>query len=276
MPSKKRKYETRFPPARIKKIMQTNEEIGKVAGAVPIIISRSLEIFLQSLVETTADYTNERRAKTMTTSHLKHCIESEKKFDFLKELVANIADVSNQDEEEGNDIAGDRPKKQRKPRAPAGERKKRKKESSSDPDDSDAPSEEDMTNPRKQQATMAEPSADLATQSHLPTVIPPSLPSSQPLAHSIDSIMGTSQKSKQTSIGTDLSTPGSSFQSTTQQGTSFPSMQQPTLFQPSTTSLSQNFSFSQTSSTLNSTPSIMMSTSMSATVNEDEDDDYDV
>lgn len=40
----------------------------------------------------------------------KHCIESEKKFDFLKELVANIADVSNQDEEDGAE--SEKPKRQ--------------------------------------------------------------------------------------------------------------------------------------------------------------------
>ncbi|KAL3275974.1 hypothetical protein HHI36_020705 [Cryptolaemus montrouzieri] len=38
MPSRKKKYNARFPPARIKKIMQTDEEVGKVAQAVPIII----------------------------------------------------------------------------------------------------------------------------------------------------------------------------------------------------------------------------------------------
>jgi len=38
MPSKKKKYNARFPPARIKKIMQTDEEVGKVAAAVPVII----------------------------------------------------------------------------------------------------------------------------------------------------------------------------------------------------------------------------------------------
>ncbi|KOX73721.1 Dr1-associated corepressor [Melipona quadrifasciata] len=38
MPSKKKKYNARFPAGRIKKIMQTDEEVGKVAQAVPIII----------------------------------------------------------------------------------------------------------------------------------------------------------------------------------------------------------------------------------------------
>ncbi|KAJ8963645.1 hypothetical protein NQ314_005492 [Rhamnusium bicolor] len=38
MPSKKKKYNARFPAGRIKKIMQTDEEVGKVAQAVPVII----------------------------------------------------------------------------------------------------------------------------------------------------------------------------------------------------------------------------------------------
>ena len=39
----------------------------------------------------------------------KHCIESEGKFDFLKDLVANIADIANE-EDEGE--SSDKPKKQ--------------------------------------------------------------------------------------------------------------------------------------------------------------------
>lgn len=38
MPTKKKKYNARFPPARIKKIMQSDDEVGKVAQVVPIII----------------------------------------------------------------------------------------------------------------------------------------------------------------------------------------------------------------------------------------------
>ncbi|XP_036072616.1 dr1-associated corepressor isoform X2 [Oryzias melastigma] len=70
MPSKKKKYNARFPPARIKKIMQTDEEIGKVAAAVPVIISRALELFLESLLTKACQVTQSRNAKTMTMSHL--------------------------------------------------------------------------------------------------------------------------------------------------------------------------------------------------------------
>lgn len=46
MPSKKKKYNARFPPARIKKIMQSDEEVGKVAQVVPIIICKLLLLLL--------------------------------------------------------------------------------------------------------------------------------------------------------------------------------------------------------------------------------------
>ncbi|XP_008317772.1 dr1-associated corepressor isoform X1 [Cynoglossus semilaevis] len=108
MPSKKKKYNARFPPARIKKIMQTDEEIGKVAAAVPVIISRALELFLESLLTKACQVTQSRNAKTMTTSHLKQCIELEQQFDFLKDLVAAVPDMQGEGEENHNDGGGER------------------------------------------------------------------------------------------------------------------------------------------------------------------------
>lgn len=114
MPSKKKKYNARFPPARIKKIMQTDEEIGKVAAAVPVIISRALELFLESLLKKACQVTQSRNAKTMTTSHLKQCIELEQQFDFLKDLVASVPDM--QGDGEDNHVDGDKgPRRGRKP-----------------------------------------------------------------------------------------------------------------------------------------------------------------
>ncbi|KAH8401720.1 hypothetical protein KR009_007491 [Drosophila setifemur] len=94
MPSKKKKYNARFPAGRIKKIMQSDEEIGKVAQAVPVIISRTLELFVESLLTKTLRITNSRNAKTLSPSHMRQCIVAEKRFDFLKELVRNIPDIS--------------------------------------------------------------------------------------------------------------------------------------------------------------------------------------
>lgn len=44
MPSKKKKYNSRFPPARIKRIMQADEEVGKVAAVVPVIICKLMSL----------------------------------------------------------------------------------------------------------------------------------------------------------------------------------------------------------------------------------------
>ncbi|XP_028143562.1 dr1-associated corepressor [Diabrotica virgifera virgifera] len=102
MPSKKKKYNARFPAGRIKKIMQTDEEVGKVAQAVPVIISRTLELFVESLLTKSMQITQARNAKTLTPSHMKQCILSESRFDFLKDLVKNIPDASIQEDNENN------------------------------------------------------------------------------------------------------------------------------------------------------------------------------
>jgi len=93
MPGKKKKYNARFPPARIKKIMQSDEEVGKVAAAVPVIISRALELFVENMLKKANEVTSRRGARTLTPSHLKYCINSESRFDFLKELVSGVPDL---------------------------------------------------------------------------------------------------------------------------------------------------------------------------------------
>ncbi|CAG5136018.1 unnamed protein product [Candidula unifasciata] len=100
--SKKKKYNARFPPARIKKIMQTDEEVGKVAAAVPVIISRALELFIESLITETSKTTAIKNAKTLSTSHIKQTIETNKQFDFLRDLVVNVPE--HQVEDNNGDI----------------------------------------------------------------------------------------------------------------------------------------------------------------------------
>ncbi|KAM9510721.1 dr1-associated corepressor [Guaruba guarouba] len=153
MPSKKKKYNARFPPARIKKIMQTDEEIGKVAAAVPVIISRALELFLESLLRKACHVTQSRNAKTMTTSHLKQCIELEQQFDFLKDLVATVPDMQGEGEEPHGDgergpRRGRRPGAGRKNGGPGGKGKDPKQsgtdtEQEEDTEDSDSDGEEE-------------------------------------------------------------------------------------------------------------------------------------
>uniref|UniRef100_A0A803MMR4 Transcription factor CBF/NF-Y/archaeal histone domain-containing protein n=1 Tax=Chenopodium quinoa TaxID=63459 RepID=A0A803MMR4_CHEQI len=81
--------------ARIKKIMQADEDVGKIAMAVPVLVSKALELFLQDLCDRTYDITLQRGAKTMSSLHLKHCIHSFSMFDFLKDVVSKVPDYGN-------------------------------------------------------------------------------------------------------------------------------------------------------------------------------------
>lgn len=77
--------------------MQADEEVGKIAQAVPIIISRTLELFVESLLTKSSQITMSRNAKTLSPTHLKQCIMSESRFDFLKDLVKTIPDIAIED-----------------------------------------------------------------------------------------------------------------------------------------------------------------------------------
>ncbi|KAG9066235.1 hypothetical protein KI688_001456 [Linnemannia hyalina] len=87
-----KKYKTKFPVARIKKIMQMDEDVGKVAQATPILISKALELFMQSLIDEACMETRSKNAKRLTAAHLKKTILEKDQFDFLRDIVENVAD----------------------------------------------------------------------------------------------------------------------------------------------------------------------------------------
>ncbi|KIM30465.1 hypothetical protein M408DRAFT_7549 [Serendipita vermifera MAFF 305830] len=97
MPSmrKGKNRQTRFPVARIKRIMQKDEEVGKVAQATPVVISKALELFMQDLVGASSRLAEERGGRRIEAYHLKQAIENTEMFDFLKDLVQGVADPTN-------------------------------------------------------------------------------------------------------------------------------------------------------------------------------------
>ncbi|KAK5893800.1 hypothetical protein CgunFtcFv8_006637 [Champsocephalus gunnari] len=182
MPSKKKKYNARFPPARIKKIMQTDEEIGKVAAAVPVIISRALELFLESLLTKACQVTQSRNAKTMTTSHLKQCIELEQQFDFLKDLVATVPDMQGEGEENHTEGGGEKvPRRGRKPgsgrkNGGAGSKGKDKKLSGTESEQEDDSEESETDGDEEDGGSQSSTNLQAASRFHSPTAAPQDTP----------------------------------------------------------------------------------------------------
>ncbi|KAL2064687.1 hypothetical protein VTL71DRAFT_3825 [Oculimacula yallundae] len=84
---------TKFPVARIKRIMQADEEVGKVAQVTPVAVSKALELFMIALVGGAADKAREKGGKKVTATHLKAVVLGSEQFDFLAEIVGRVAEV---------------------------------------------------------------------------------------------------------------------------------------------------------------------------------------
>lgn len=83
---------TKFPTARIKRIMQADEEVGKVAQQTPIAVGKALELFMIHVVTKSADIAREKNSKRVTAHMLKQVIENDGQYDFLADIAAKIGD----------------------------------------------------------------------------------------------------------------------------------------------------------------------------------------
>lgn len=81
---------TKFPTARIKRIMQADEEVGKVAQQTPIAVGKALELFMIQLVSKSADVAKDKGSKRVTAAMLKQVVESDEQWDFLRDIVSRV------------------------------------------------------------------------------------------------------------------------------------------------------------------------------------------
>jgi len=95
---------TKFPVARIKRIMQADEDVGKVAQVTPIAVSKALELFMISLVTKAAQEAKERNSKRITATHLKQAVAKDEVLDFLADIIAKVPDnAGRKHDEDGSD-----------------------------------------------------------------------------------------------------------------------------------------------------------------------------
>ncbi|KAH7416839.1 putative DNA polymerase epsilon subunit C [Cadophora sp. MPI-SDFR-AT-0126] len=121
---------TKFPVARIKRIMQADEEVGKVAQVTPVAVSKALELFMIALVGGAADKAREKGGKKVTAQHLKSVVLGSEQFDFLAEIVGRVAEVQEGAGGEGRKRKGKEEKdsesseEEKKPKKGRGRKKK--------------------------------------------------------------------------------------------------------------------------------------------------------
>ncbi|MBE3042514.1 NFYB/HAP3 family transcription factor subunit [Candidatus Bathyarchaeota archaeon] len=120
---------TKFPTARIKRIMQADEEVGKVAQQTPIAVGKALELFMISMVSKSAEVAKEKGQRRVTAQMLKQVAETDEQFDFLHEIVGKVeatedkAKNSRVKDESNSDGDEEAPEPKRRGRA-GGRRKK--------------------------------------------------------------------------------------------------------------------------------------------------------
>lgn len=78
--------------ARIKKIMQEDEEIGKLSSTVTVMVSKAVELFIKSLLNAALEIYREdiakdnKNQKHIKDTHLKISIDRNERFDFLRNM----------------------------------------------------------------------------------------------------------------------------------------------------------------------------------------------
>ncbi|KAE9548497.1 hypothetical protein FO519_008286 [Halicephalobus sp. NKZ332] len=87
---RKRRYSTaRIQPTRIKKVMQSDEEIGRMIASVPVAIGSVMEHFAEKLLESAATAMHYSTSKTLSPQHLYVAITQNQHFSFLSPLIKN-------------------------------------------------------------------------------------------------------------------------------------------------------------------------------------------
>ncbi|KAG4303242.1 hypothetical protein PCK1_000580, partial [Pneumocystis canis] len=78
------------------------EEVGKVAQITPLIVSRALELFMQSIVDATIQQARAKQAKRVTISHMKSAVQSTDQFDFLIDIINKYTNTGNSEKDTGH------------------------------------------------------------------------------------------------------------------------------------------------------------------------------
>lgn len=80
--NKKRKI--KFPIARIKRIMQSDDDIGKVSTSAPVVLSKAIELFMRELL---GEAIKVAKGTRLVMDDIREVVTKDSRFDFLKIIV---------------------------------------------------------------------------------------------------------------------------------------------------------------------------------------------
>ncbi|EYC43854.1 hypothetical protein Y032_0479g2227 [Ancylostoma ceylanicum] len=91
-PIRRRRFSTaKIQPTRIKKVMQSDEEIGRMVASVPVAIGRAMEHFAEKFLQAAAQATQLSNSRTLTPVHMKQAMMANRHFHFLADIFKEVA-----------------------------------------------------------------------------------------------------------------------------------------------------------------------------------------
>ncbi|ETN69534.1 hypothetical protein NECAME_15251 [Necator americanus] len=80
-----------YGKTRIKKVMQSDEEIGRMVASVPVAIGRAMEHFAEKFLQAAAQATQLSNSRTLTPAHMKQAMMANRHFHFLADIFKEVA-----------------------------------------------------------------------------------------------------------------------------------------------------------------------------------------
>uniref|UniRef100_A0A915D162 Transcription factor CBF/NF-Y/archaeal histone domain-containing protein n=1 Tax=Ditylenchus dipsaci TaxID=166011 RepID=A0A915D162_9BILA len=87
---KRRFSSARIQPTRIKKVMQSDEDIGRMVASVPVAIGSAMEHFAEKLLEAAAGCVPFSTSRTLSPMHIRYAVMQNPHFAFLESMLKEI------------------------------------------------------------------------------------------------------------------------------------------------------------------------------------------
>ena len=93
VPGKKKKVKPVLPAAKVKRMMQEDEDVGKVTPGGPELVAKAVELFVVEMGRKLDEISLSTAQTIVGPAHLKLLVKREKVYDFLADIVADAPDL---------------------------------------------------------------------------------------------------------------------------------------------------------------------------------------
>jgi histone H3/H4 len=89
--------------ARLKRLLQEDEDVGRVSKAAPVLISKAIELFITDVILQSSSCATSKKRKIITPEDIQEAVQLNDKFDFLRPLFGSDGDDEEKPDEEAVD-----------------------------------------------------------------------------------------------------------------------------------------------------------------------------